>query len=212
VRLLLVRHGATANNLEARFTGQLDIPLSPLGVRQAERVAEALAGEPLDAIVSSDLARALETAAAIARGRDLRPIADADLRETAMGIWEGMTATEAAAYDAEALALWRADAVHHPPPGGETLDAVLARLLRALARSRERAPDGCVLWVTHGGVIGVLVSHLLGIDLARRGQLRRDNAAITELEIAGEQVVLLRFNETTHLRGLKAEGERSQIL
>lgn len=209
-----MRHGATANNLEARFTGQTDVPLSPLGQRQAERVAVALATEPLDAIISSDLARAWVTAERIAAGRNLVPTADVDLRESAMGIWEGMTAAEVEADDAIALAAWRVDAVRNPPPGGETMAALLARLLRALERWRGDFPDGRVLWVTHGGVIGTLVAHLLGIDLERRGRLRRDNASITELELVGMEVVLWRLNETAHLRGFADDevGERSQVL
>ncbi|MBF6589337.1 MAG: histidine phosphatase family protein [Ktedonobacterales bacterium] len=217
MRLLLVRHGATVNNTEARFTGHSDVPLSQLGERQVERLAAALAGERFDALVTSDLRRARATATAIARGQVLPFVEDADLREITMGIWEGATLAEIEARDAALVARWRAAPMDFAPPGGETLAAFRTRLVRALERWRARQPTGSVLWVTHGGGIGVLVCHLLGMDQQCRWQLRRDNASITELEMAGDglpRAVLVRLNETTHLRDLAHEdrAERYQVL
>jgi broad specificity phosphatase PhoE len=216
MRLLIVRHGATANNAQARYTGQSDAGLSALGTAQAEALARRLAGERLDAIVSSDLARARATAEAIvARHPDVPPRLDADLREVALGAWEGHTPAEAAALYPEAYARWQADAVEVAPPGGETVRAFQGRVVRALDRWRAEYPHGSVLWVTHGGVLGVLLCHLLGMDLARRGQFRRDNAALTELELRAEgYAILMRLNDTGHLAGLSGGelAERAQVL
>jgi broad specificity phosphatase PhoE len=216
MRLLIARHGATANNAQARYTGQSDAGLSALGTAQAEALARRLASEHLDAIVSSDLARARATAEAIAayhHGVSLR--LDADLREVALGAWEGHTPAEAAVLYPETYARWRTDAVEVAPPGGETVRAFQGRVVRALECWRAEYPDGTVLWVTHGGVLGVLLCHLLGMDLARRGQFRRDNAALTELELRAEgYAMLMRLNDTGHLAGLSGGelAERTQVL
>jgi broad specificity phosphatase PhoE len=216
MRLLIARHGATANNAQARYTGQSDAGLSALGTAQAEALARRLAGERLDAIITSDLARARATAAAIAAYHStVPPRLDADLREVALGAWEGHTPAEAAALHPEAYARWQADAVEIAPPGGETVRAFQGRVVRALDRWRGEYPDGAVLWVTHGGVLGVLLCHLLGMDLARRGQFRRDNAALTELELRAEgYAMLMRLNDTGHLAGLSGGelAERAQVL
>jgi probable phosphoglycerate mutase len=211
VRLVVARHGATANNVEQRYTGQADAPLSPLGWRQAEALAGALAGERFDLIVSSDLARARQTAQAIARrvGAQLR--LDADLREVAMGAWEGLTFAEVAARYPEEVAAWQASPEAGAPLGGETIAQLRDRAARALARCVAAHPGGSVLWITHGGLIGALLCHLLGIDLAHRGQFQRDNAGITELYVDTGQALVVRLNETCHLRGLPA-GEASQVL
>src|SRR5690349_24067405 len=137
MRLLIVRHGATANNAQARYTGQSDAGLSALGTAQAEALARRLAGEQLDAIVSSDLARARATADAIAAYHPgVRPRLDADLREVALGAWEGHTPAEAAALHPAAYARWQADAVEVAPPGGETVRAFQGHVARALDRWR----------------------------------------------------------------------------
>lgn len=224
VRLLIVRHGATANNLEARYTGQSDVPLSALGERQAAAVARRLAGLPLDLIVTSDLRRARATTEAIAAFHQCPVREDTDLREISMGAWEGATHAEVAARDPESLANWLRDATRHAPPGGESQAEFAARVGRALARWSALPAGQTTLWVTHGGLIGVTLSLILGLDPGGRWrQFRRDNASITELEIGPDPeradtfpprtyAILMRANDTAHLDGLSAEGERSQVL
>ena len=107
MRLIVVRHGETFYNMEDRLTGQADIPLSPLGERQAERVGVYLADEKLDGIVSSDLQRALITAQAIAAHHGLTVQEDPDIREIALGNWEGMLSSEVALLEPELMAKWR---------------------------------------------------------------------------------------------------------
>lgn len=214
MHLTIVRHGATANNLEGRFTGQSDVPLSALGERQATLLAERLADECFDAIVSSDLRRAQATAEAIARQHDTPLALDADLREIGMGAWEGRTLAEVAATDAALLAAWQQDGLEVVPLGGEALPAFRNRLVRALDRWQARVPDGRVLMVTHGAAIEVLLCHLLGMDLTRRWQFRRDNAALSALDIQPRGAILLSLNDTGHLRALSADaaGERFQVM
>ncbi|MGH2487291.1 MAG: histidine phosphatase family protein, partial [Ktedonobacterales bacterium] len=91
MRLLIVRHGATANNAEGHYTGQSAAPLSALGVRQVATLAERLAPVPLDAIITSDLPRAVATAQQIAAGHSCDLTLDPDLRELSLGDWEGLS-------------------------------------------------------------------------------------------------------------------------
>jgi alpha-ribazole phosphatase len=211
MRLILVRHGATANNAEGRFTGHTDVSLSALGLRQAEAVASALATVPLSLIVSSDLARARQTAELIASRTGATLELDANLREIGMGAWEGLTYADIQREYPDAWAKWQEESAVLAPPGGETLHAMLARAGVALARCQQAYPDRHVLWVTHGGLIGALICQLLGIGLEHRRQLRRDNAAISELHLDGPLTILTRLNETSHLRDLPLT-ERAQVM
>jgi alpha-ribazole phosphatase len=211
MRLILVRHGATANNAEGRFTGHLDVALSPQGRLQAEAVAAALVREPLPAIISSDLARARQTAEIIATRIGVPLELDANLREIGMGAWEGLTFADIQRQYPTEWAEWQQEASLVAPPGGETLLAMLARAGQTLDHCCRTYPDQAVLWVTHGGLIGALVCHLLGIGLEHRRQLRRDNAAISELHLDGPQAILARLNETAHLRDLPA-AEHAQVM
>jgi alpha-ribazole phosphatase len=202
MRLILVRHGETMYNAHRRYTGQSDVPLNTLGERQAAALGEYLATEHLDVIVTSDLERTRVTAEEIARYHGLHIQEDIDLRELAFGEWEGYTYNEVLARDANIVALWRTDPATYAPPGGETVAQLRDRCARALKRWQTRYPEASVLWVTHGGLIGVLLCHVLGIDLKRRWQFRHDNASISEFHISGERVTIVRLNETAHIRAL----------
>ena len=194
MRFLLVRHGATLNNAEARYTGQSDVPLSELGERQAVAVGKRLASETLDVIVSSDLQRARLTARAIAHHHALPVWEDADLREAALGKWEGLTFAEVALRDADLVARRHIDP-DCAPPGGETFIQLRDRVVRALERWQTRYPRATMLWVTHGGVMEVLVCHLLDIDLKHRRQFRHYNASITEFDLSRDYAILVHLNE-----------------
>ena len=208
MRLILVRHGETMYNAQRRYTGQSDIPLNKLGERQSDALVESLATDHFDVIVTSDLERTRVTAEAIARNHSLAIQEDIDLRELAFGEWEGYTYDEVLARDAKLVAQWRSDPVTYAPPGGETVSQLRDRCARALRNWQKQYPEASVLWVTHGGLIGVLLCHVLSIDLKRRWQFRHDNASISELHLSGEHVTIARLNETAHIRALKVETEK----
>jgi broad specificity phosphatase PhoE len=207
MRLLVVRHGETFYNAQRRLTGQSDVPLNSLGERQAVALGDCLATEHLDAIVTSDLERTRVTARTIASFHGLVVQEDSVLRELAFGEWEGYTFDEVLAKDANQASLWRADPTIYAPPGGETIAQLRDRCARALGRWQTGYPDASVLWVTHGGLIGVLLCHVLGIDLKRRWQFSHDNASISELRLRGDRVIIVRLNETAHIRALRMETE-----
>ena len=208
MRLILVRHGETMYNAQRRYTGQSDVPLNALGERQAAALGEYLATEHLDVIVTSDLERTRVTAEAIARYHGLPIHEDIDLRELAFGEWEGYTYDEVLARDAKLVAQWRADPATYAPPGGETVSQLRDRCAHALRNWQTQYPEASVLWVTHGGLIGVLLCHVLGIDLKRRWQFRHDNASISEMHLSGDRVMIVRLNETAHIRALRFQAEK----
>ena len=204
MRLIVVRHGETQYNIQNRITGQSDVPLSPLGERQAERVGTYLANEKIDIIVSSDLQRARATGQAVARFHNIPIQEDTDLREIAMGEWEGHNSAEIMSLFADAQIKWRADATNFAiPGGGENLTQVHARIVRAVKRWYTQYPDANVIWVTHGGFIGLLACHLLDLEINRRWQFRHDNASITEFWIRSERVIMAHLNETAHLADMR---------
>ncbi len=209
IRLLIARHGQTTYNLEHRFLGQADVPLNQMGELQAQALAERLAQEKIDAVVSSDLARAYDTALAIAQPHSLTVLRDPDLREIKMGAWEGKSFFEAEEQDASLFARWRADPTLSAPPGGETLGQLCERVVRALARWLECFPnpsdleteEPCVAWVTHSALIGVLFCSLLHMPLTRRWQFQSDNASLSEIRLQDpNRAIVTCFNDTGHIR------------
>lgn len=215
MRLLIARHGATLHNLEARFTGQIDAPLSPLGERQAEALASRLQSMRLDAIVSSDLSRARRTADAIAQRHAQPVIEDADLREISMGVWEGQTVSDVRREWPDLFARVECDPTGAASaPDGESWAQFTTRVDGALMRWLERYPQGDVLWVAHGGVVSALLLRALGLSYERRQQFARGNASLFELRYSAAGVVIVRANDTSHLDHLLAdqEGEQFQAL
>jgi alpha-ribazole phosphatase len=200
MRLIVVRHGATAHNAEARFTGQTDAPLSPRGVAQAQAVAERLQRVRPTLVVSSDLVRATQTAEEILATLPSTALRlDPDLREIALGAWEGLTYEEARERQPDAFAAWRSDPINGAPPGGETALALQRRVIRAFERWRGSATDTTLIWVTHGGVISALLCYALELDLSKRWRFRRDNASITEFDVGADYIIVMRVNDTAHL-------------
>lgn len=156
MNLLLIRHGETAWNAEHRIQGRLDVPLSTTGVWQTGRLAERLAGEAIDAVIASDLARAWMTGAPLADARGLTMVPDARLRERAFGIFEGKTLDEIAAEHPDELAAWRLRDVDWRIPGGESGAEFIDRVLVALHEIAAAYVGRTVAVVTHGGVLDVV--------------------------------------------------------
>src|SRR6218665_561659 len=180
-RIFAIRHGETAWNRETRIQGQLDIPLNDRGLAQARRVAHALAGEPLAAVYTSDLARARQTAEAIAAetGRPLQ--LDPGLRERAFGRFEGQTWAEIGERWPEDARRWRKREVDFAPGGGETLTVFYARCIDAVERLARAPPGEAIVIVAHGGVMDCLyrAGSRLPLQAARSWTL--GNATINRL-------------------------------
>ena len=174
-QLVLVRHGQTDWNVEGRYQGQTDQPLNAAGRAQAEALARQLASRRFDAVYSSDLLRALETAQIIAARLRLPVQVDQRLREISLGDWEGQRVAEIAA---QYQAAWT-DRARNPltarAPGGETVAEVAARLADAAADIAERHPDGPVLVVSHGVALATLICQARQRPLTEAYDLIPDN-------------------------------------
>ena len=167
-RLLLVRHGESTWNAEGRWQGWADPPLSDGGRKQVLAAVAELAASRPEAVICSDLERARETARIVAEALILTVEVDAALRERDVGAWSGLTAAEIEQGWPGALVAWREGRLVSPPDG-EPDTALGARVVDAVQRLAARA-EGCLLVVTHGGVIRVLERHL-GLRPARTPNL-----------------------------------------
>lgn len=204
-RVILIRHGETTWNRATRIQGHTDIPLSELGLAQAERLAEALADEPLAAIYSSDLSRARQTAAAVAGRQGLSVRIDVGLRERAFGRFEGLSWDEIAQNHPEDSARWRKREPDFQVGGGESLVTFSARCLAAAGRAVAAHPGQSIALVAHGGVLDCLyrAATRTALDAPRSWQL--GNATINRLLATPEGFTLVGWNDDRHLAGLSQD-------
>lgn len=205
--LLLIRHGETAWNAEHRIQGSLDVPLSTTGVWQTGRLAQRLAAEAIDAVVSSDLARAWMTGAPLADAHGLAMVAEPRLRERAFGIFEGKTLDEIAAGHPDEFAAWRARDVDWRIPGGESGTEFIERVLAAMQEIAAAYAGGTVAVVTHGGVLDVVYRNArrLAWDAPRDHLML--NASINRLqaEPAPLRLTIVDWADVAHLEQARDE-------
>jgi probable phosphoglycerate mutase len=202
-RLVIVRHGVTDWNREGRFQGHLDPPLSDVGRREAELVATRLASDDLlrpARIVSSSLARAMETATSIGNASDVAVEHDDRLMEIGQGEWEGRTHAELEVADARRYRAWRDAAGVRQPPGGEPIESAMARV-RAVLDALQTSEAATVCLVSHGGTIRVLARLLFDLADDRSWALDVDNASVGAATLVDGGWRLDRWNDTRHLLG-----------
>ncbi len=199
-RIMAIRHGETAWNVDTRIQGQLDIPLNEVGRWQAERAAVALAEEGIDHIYASDLARAWETAHCIGQktGRPVQP--EVGLRERGFGEFEGLTFAEIEAQRPEQSLLWRRRDPHFAPPGGESLLDFRQRVLHTTLSLAERHAGEHIVLVAHGGVMDVLYRAATGQDLQAPRTWHLGNAALNRLLWHPEGLSLVGWGDVGHLQ------------
>ncbi|WP_319524796.1 histidine phosphatase family protein [uncultured Desulfosarcina sp.] len=181
-KIFLLRHGSlqTADN-EKRFIGQTDLPLSEHGRRQTEFWSRQLAAWPLEGIFCSDLQRCRETADTIAQNSRAVVTPLAELREIDLGQWDGMRFDQVKKLDPDAFAQRGRDIAGFHPPGGESFNDLRQRVVRVFERQVGKN-DGNLLFVSHAGVIRVLLCHLLGMPTANLFRIDQGPAAMNILE------------------------------
>jgi len=202
---VLWRHARTGWNHEGRFQGQLDVPLDDEGLAQARHAARLLATFPPTRLVSSDLARAADTAQALADLSGLVVVTDPRLRETDGGSWQGRLASEILADDGARFRAWRSGA-DLPAGGAETRTQVADRAEAAVKAALDGLTSGGVLVVaTHGGTARALIGRLLGLPLDAWHVLGGlANCSWSVLEDAGDAGVA-RWRLTEHNAGTLPE-------
>jgi probable phosphoglycerate mutase len=202
--LILIRHGQTELNRGPFFQGQIDVPLNAIGLAQAARLAERLAGEPPDAMVCSDLLRTRQTAAPAARRLALDAGPDAALREQRFGLFEGLSFDEVAERHPDAFAAWLRHEAGYAVPGGESVVGFHARVVAAVRAVAARHAGRRVAVVTHGGVLDMVwrTAHGLPLDGPRTCPI--PNAALNRLRIVGDAIEILAWGDDAHVADLSA--------
>jgi broad specificity phosphatase PhoE len=202
MRLAIVRHAQTEWNRLGRAQGSIDIELDDEGIRQAECAARSFRGGQYAEVLTSDLKRSAQTAALIARESGIEVMPEPRLREIALGDWEGRSFDDVRADMASGRASDDPYILHFRPPNGESIMDVWERI-RPLAEELS-ASDRPRIVVTHGGVGGLLLAHLLRGTPEQGRSFRFANTGIMELE--RHRLVpfsLIRYNCTAHLDGTR---------
>ena len=236
----VVRHGESTWNVLGRYQGQADVPLSLEGRLQAAMLAERLTGQPFDAVYSSDLSRALETARIVTErltlplftGAQLAgmqvggaplpnpgasgppPVQlDPSLREIDVGLLSGKDTPQLRLEHADYLEALRADPWATPRPGGESMKDLYARSGASFHEMRQRHPGGRVLVFTHGGVVRVAVGLALGgVVHEAWARLSVTNTSVTRILLTAAGGTLLGFNDSAHLESLNEATEADDVL
>jgi probable phosphoglycerate mutase len=198
-QLVLVRHGETEWNRDRRIQGHTDIGLSALGHEQSRRLARRLAREPIQALYSSDLQRAAQSATPLAEMLGLPLRTTPLLREVGFGAWEGLTISEVEAGWPDEYAAWREDSVGYRPPDGERIEELQQRSLAAVAEILTAHPGESVAIFAHGGSVKSILCSLMGFPLSIWRRLRVDNTSISRLLFSPVGPMLIAYNDTCHL-------------
>ena len=198
-QFILVRHGETIWNREGRIQGHLDSPLNPEGIAQAKTLAERLRVESFDALISSDLGRALHTAQYIATRTGHAVSVDARLRERHYGVFQGMTRSEAKSLYPDVYALYHDESVTYPIPGGESTQVCFMRNLECLQELATRYPANRIVVVTHGGVLDGLHRHVMRLPYVGSRAFTIVNASLNWFTYEDGKWRLDRWGEVAHL-------------
>lgn len=198
-RIIAVRHGETAWNVDTRIQGHIDIALNDTGRWQARQLGRALAQQPVTAIYTSDLQRAHATAQAVAESTGAPLTPDAGLRERSFGELQGRTFAEIEAELPEQARRWRKRDPHFAPEGGESLVQLRERIRATTHRLAARHPGGLVVMVAHGGVLDVLYRLATGQELQAPRTWQLTNTAINRLLWTPYGLTLVGWADTQHL-------------
>ncbi len=194
--IYLVRHAVTDYNLENRFQGQLDIPLSQQGKEQAERLKRYFKGKQIDIIYTSDLKRARETAEYLSNevNRSLKILTG--LREVDVGQLEGLKWEEVK----KTFPDWVSQGHNDGYPGGESRADIEKRVLYIWDYVNKSHRNDNIILVSHGGIIKTLICQLLGIDAKRRSKLIIDNCSVSWIVLGELGYRVKALNTTLHLQ------------
>jgi len=202
LNLILVRHGETDWNHEQRIQGQLDIPLNKNGTKQARAVFSKLKKEPIDAIFSSDLTRAMETVTPFKQlGFSIN--LDSNLRERSLGMLEGLCVKEAVELMPEDLRAFQTRSYAVTPKNSESMSAFEKRIRVFLSKISETYERGNILAVTHGGVIDVVWRIANNISPTDPVKPTVTNGSIHRLQLINNGgVVIENFNDVDHMKAM----------
>lgn len=198
-RICIVRHGETDWNVEKRIQGNIDVALNATGIAQADATAAGLDGHRFDAVYSSDLDRALQTARRVAAGLGLPVRSEPGLRERHYGMLQGLTTAEIAVRYPTAYAHYLSRSPDHRFGSGESLTDFSMRIVAAIEALASRHAGGDLLLVSHGGVLDICYRRATGRPLSAPRDFGIPNAALNWFEIGAEGWRLLEWADRRHL-------------
>ena len=200
VRVILVRHGETDWNQSRRIQGGgSDTLLNERGKQQSENLTLRLKPEKIQAIYSSPLQRALDTAQAISRYHQLEVEIESSLREIEVGELEGTTVAETGKHLAQLLTEGSQGEALPKMPGGESLTDVQQRGWSTITRLADKHPDGVFVVVSHYVVILTIICSVLNLPLSQIGRFRLGAGSISTIVFDGQATRLVLFNDSCHL-------------
>jgi len=200
--LILARHGETSWNVEKVFRGRADVDLNEVGVRQADLLAKYLGNWQLEAVYSSPLKRALDTATRVARYQTVTVRIAEGLTDIDFGEWQSLPEQQVKRLYPTILDEWQNNPHKVRMPGGEDLEDVRRRAVEVVNSTISRH-QGSVLLVSHRVVLKVLICHLLGLDNSHFWNIKQDVCGITIFDYTDGRFVLTRHNDTSHLREMQ---------
>lgn len=186
-RLYLIRHGQTDWNVAGRLQGQTDIPLNETGRQQAQAAKGRLSGVCFDAVYSSPLNRALETAALCSGWPADQIRADERIKEIAFGDWEGHAPRE---LGPDFAPFFADPASYHPTTGGESFEHLISRVSDFVREVKSKHAGQTVLAVSHGAALHALLTHELGLAMKDFWSTGLGNCAVAVLELEGDRFAL----------------------
>ena len=200
MNLYMVRHGQTASSRENRFTGSSDPPLTAVGEEMAQAFARAYASVAWEAIYTSPMLRARQTADPLSRLSGVPTTLEDGLKEISYGEWEGLRQEEVKQRWPEAFEYWADDVASRGTPGGETAFHVAARAMRVVEAIRCRHHQGNVLIVSHKATLRVITCALLGLDVRLfRQRIAQPVCAVTMFVATETTALLTLLGDRSHL-------------
>jgi alpha-ribazole phosphatase len=195
-RLYLARHGELVTSHEWRYVGHMDVALNDKGRAQIARLARRLSMEKIDALLSSDLLRAVESAGIIGKAIGLEPSAEPAFREIHLGLWEGLTREEITGRFSREFELRSADIAHYRIQGGESFTDMRDRVIPRLTACLDQHRGKNVLLVAHGGVNRSILCHALGLDLTMMPRIDQAYGCLNIIDFFDGVPVVRLMNET----------------
>lgn len=207
-RFILVRHGQSSANLVDHFAGQIDVPLTDLGIKQGKATGEFLKDEKIDAFYSSELTRAYDTACFSAEYHNMPVTKDSGLNEIFGGKWENMAYPDIVKYFPESYNTWENNIGLVHCDGGESVEEVQTRVYNAVENIAKQHPGQTVFIGTHGMALRAFILKVMGLPLEK---MQTDlpwvsNAAVTYVDYEDGHFTLIKYGEDAHLEnsGLKS--------
>jgi len=196
--IILIRHGETEWNSQKRMQGHSNSDLSEVGMGQIQALGELMKNVSFDHIYSSDSLRTRQTAEAITQYSGHTLQFDQRIREKNLGVFEGLTSTEAKELHPEIYRLFKTAGANYVIDEGESTQQLLERALEFIEEIRRRHPQERVVMVTHGGVVRVLMKHALGLSIDAPTRFIIKNTGIFGL-IWNENWLVTQMGGVSHL-------------